>query len=116
MDEKDLRYIEIIQSYCESIGKTIARFGDSFEIFKSDPDFFNSVSMSILQIGEFAGRLSDSFRTESAAAIPWSSIRAMRTWFAHRYGAVDKDLVWKTAQDDVPALSDFCKKTINGHP
>ena len=50
-----LRYI---LKYCNFIGKSIERFGDSFEVFDSDEDYHSSVCMHMLQIGELVGRLS----------------------------------------------------------
>lgn len=35
----DLQRIEHIREYCDSIEKTIQRYGKSFDIFDSDPDY-----------------------------------------------------------------------------
>ena len=60
MMSPDLQRIQHIKEYCIAIGKTIARYGDSFEIYAADADFQRSVSFSILQIGELSGGLSSS--------------------------------------------------------
>ncbi|MDR1815785.1 MAG: DUF86 domain-containing protein [Clostridiales Family XIII bacterium] len=113
MQDKDALYLQAILAYCRDIQSTISRFGDSFEAFSADKDYFNSISMNIMQIGEMAGKLSDEFRRDhSVAAIPWPAIRGMRIWFARRYGAVDKEMVWKTAKDDIPKLAHFCTSMI----
>ena len=58
MMSPDLQRIQHIKEYCAAIGKTIERYGNSFEIYAADEDFQRSVSFSILQIGELSGGLS----------------------------------------------------------
>lgn len=48
MQSPDLRRIKHIRDYCLAIGETIRRYGDSLEIYASDPDYQRSVSFSIL--------------------------------------------------------------------
>ena len=66
MKSSDFSRITRISEYCKKINATILRFGKNFEIFKSDSDFCNSVSMSLMQIGEIVGGLSDDFRRRQA--------------------------------------------------
>ena len=110
MDKSDLDRIRHIKQYCEDIARTIARFGDSIEIFKKDIDFYNSISMSIMQIGELAGGLSDNFKDTTRTQMPWGLIRGMRNHFAHGYAAMDKNDIWETAVKDIPNLLNFCKQ------
>ena len=93
MENSDIQRIEHIKRYCEDIAKSIVRFGNDFEIFKTDRDFYNAVSMCIMQIGELSSRLSDEFRQETKAQIPWGLVRSMRNMFAHDYYSMDKDTV-----------------------
>lgn len=37
----------------------------------------------------------------------------MRNLFAHNYGAIDIDLVWETATNDIPMLLTFCEQSIS---
>lgn len=37
-------------------------------------------------------------------AIPWQSKEAMRNLLIHEYDSVDPDILWKTIQQDLPAL------------
>ena len=83
MDRGDFERIVHIGRYCEAVAKTIRRFGVSFEVFIADPDYYNSISMSVLQIGELANGLSDKFKTATRAEVPWNLIRGMRNHFAH---------------------------------
>lgn len=54
MKDTDLQRIQHIKTYCEDIAETIARFGNDYNIFSFDRDYVNSVSMSMMQIGELS--------------------------------------------------------------
>ena len=112
MQSPDLQRIAHIKDYCVEIGRTIARYGDSFEVFSADTDYQKSVSFSILQIGELSGNLSEEFRAETAAEIPWAAIRGMRNFFAHNYGSMSREIIWRTAVEDIPSLLAFCEKIL----
>lgn len=108
----DLQKITAIKDYCEEIAQTVNRYGKSFEIFDKDTDYQKSISFSILQIGELSGKISDEFRTETSSSINWQAVRGMRNLFAHNYGAMSRDIIWKTANEDVAKLLDFCNTLI----
>ena len=59
MDNSDIQRVRHIKSYCDDIAKTVSRCGNSYETFSQDTDFFNSISMSLMQIGELSGNLSE---------------------------------------------------------
>ena len=108
----DLQRIEHIKDYCVEIVQTIVRYGNSFDIFSADLDFQKSISFSLLQIGELSGSLSDSFKDETASLVPWRSIKGMRNLFAHDYGSMSREIVWKTANEDIPVLLTFCNQAL----
>lgn len=112
MKKKTIDILEHIQNYCTDIEATIKRFGNDLAIFEQDRDYRNSVCMSLLQIGELTGHLSEEFRETTKGTIYWTAIKGMRNLFAHDYGAVDIDRVWETAVKDIPILHNFCDETI----
>ena len=112
MKDGDLERIKRIKIYCTKIGESIVRYGNSFDVFSNDWDYYNSVSMSILQIGELANGLSDEFKESTRGEMPWNLIRGMRNRFAHTYAAMEKDEIWETASNDIPVLLSFCEKMI----
>ena len=117
MDKGDINKIRHIQRYCEDIGKTIERFGNSFETFSQDMDYCNSISMNIMQIGELSVGLSEVFKSNTQEQIPWGLIKGMRNHFAHGYAAMDMSDIWETAIHDIPHLLAFCESIIKGtHP
>lgn len=112
MKEIDLQRIYHIKTYCEDIAQTIVRFGDAYEKFESDRDFVNSVSMSMMQIGELSAGLSDEFKDATRHQIQWGALKGMRNLFAHAYISMNKAVIWESATRDVPAVLDFCDMII----
>lgn len=108
----DLQRIKHIRDYCMEIQKTIARYGNSFEIFNTDADYQRSISFSILQIGELSGGLSAEYRKETANRVQWGPIKGMRNLVAHNYGNMSREIVWETATVDIPVLESFCSEQL----
>ena len=115
MNSGDMQRIQHIKSYCEDINQSIDRFGNKFNVFIKDKDYFNSVSMCLMQIGELSGTLSEQFKEETKNQIQWVAIRGMRNIFAHAYISIDKNIIWETATRNVPELLEFCNKIINSN-
>jgi len=112
MVSPDIQRIQHIKEYCERIAKTVTRYGHDYDTFVSDNDYFDSVSMKVMQIGELAGGLSDEFREKTKNQMQWGAIRGMRNIFAHAYAGVDKKVVWDVAVQDIPGLLHFCDEVI----
>ncbi|MCD8335791.1 MAG: DUF86 domain-containing protein [Lachnospiraceae bacterium] len=113
MKNVDIDILEHIRNYCSDIQNTVERFGNDKTIFESDRDFRNSICMSLLQIGELTGHLSDEFKEKTREQIYWPAIKGMRNIFAHNYGAVDIDRVWDTISNDITQLASFCNETAS---
>ena len=109
---RDAQILAHILEYCNRIGKTLSRFGRSFDIFLEDQDYIDSVSMNLLQIGELAGKFSDAYVQKTKPQMDWRAIKNMRNMFAHDYGSMDKDHIWQTATEDVPALKAYCERAL----
>ncbi len=109
---KNIDILEHISTYCEDIEATVERFGREKTIFETDRDYRNSVCMSLLQIGELTGHLTEDFRERTKESVFWPAIKGMRNLFAHNYGTVDVGRVWETVQSDIPALHAFCNRTL----
>lgn len=114
MMSPDLQRIQHIRDYCVEIEKTIARYGDSFEIFNQDADYQRSISFSILQIGELSGGLSQEYRQATAGRVQWGPMKGMRNLVAYNYGSMDREIIWETAKNDIPALKAFCEEQLKG--
>lgn len=111
MAKSNKSILEHILLYCDEIKSSIARFGDDVHIFINDIDYRKSVSLSILQIGELAGKLSEDYRN-STSEIPWKQIRGLRNIVAHSYGTVDFEEIFDIAHDNISGLKAFCEKEL----
>ena len=105
---RDTGIINHIIEHIENILNAQKRFGNEYAIFVSDTDYYNSVCMSLLQIGELAHHLTTEFKT-AHADIPWKNIIGLRNVVVHGYGQLDTETVWATVTDDTPELYKKCK-------
>lgn len=112
MNNRDLQRILHIKEYCCKINRAIQRFGNDVDIFKNDQDYYQSVTMSLFQIGELSNGLSEKFKEDTKNDIPWSSVRAVRNMFAHEYNKISAEMIWKSLQTDIPKLQQFCENII----
>ncbi len=112
MAKSNKTILEHILLYCTEIQTTISRFGDDLNIFLDDKDYRKSVSLSILQIGELAGNLSEDYRN-STAEIPWRQIRGLRNVVAHSYGEVDFETIFEIAHENINDLKSFCEDELH---
>ena len=109
--DKDSRIIKHIIDHIENILNAQNRFGSDFKVFVTDKDYFNSVCMSLLQIGELARHLTTGF-TAMHTDIPWRNIVGLRNVVVHGYGQLDAETVWATLNDDIPELYQKCKAML----
>ena len=112
METRDRNILNHIREYCVDIGNSVTRFGDDYEVFIEDKDFYYAVSMALLQIGELSIKLTDGFIEENDSKMPWKDIKNMRNRFAHRYGEMDKEIIWDTVKNSIPELKTFCEKIL----
>ena len=112
MKNVDLQRIKHIKKYCIDITNAISRFGEDKEMFLTDIDYRNSISMSLMQIGELCIGLSDEFKESTKTQMQWELIRGMRNMFAHTYAKMEKSVIWDTAIKDIPMVLEFCNKIL----
>lgn len=62
-----------------------------------------ALTHGIAIIGEAASRVSDRMRADTPS-VPWSQIIAIRNRLIHAYFDVNRDILWKTATEEVPLL------------
>ena len=69
----------------------------------SDLKTLSAILHQLLVLGEAAKRLSDVFR-DAHPESPWKAIAGMRDRIIHGYDDVDLGEVWRTIENDLPAL------------
>ena len=102
MNDRDRQLIEHMIRYCQEIKIAREQFNSDKNVFMNNFVYFNSCAMSLMQIGELSGRVSEELR--ESTDIPWKKIRGMRNIFAHDYLSLDKERIWYTLVNDVPEL------------
>ena len=65
--------------------------------------FFYALVKAVEIIGEAAAHVSEVFQSRHPE-IEWADITSMRNWLVHAYYDINRDTVWETVRDDVPAL------------
>jgi len=108
MKGNDSHLILQIKRYCEDVVDALDVFGKDYSAFENNIHFVNSVSMSIMQIGELVKRLSTEFVCSTKDCMPWDSIKGMRNYLSHEYAFMNKEIVWDTAINGIPELLKFC--------
>jgi uncharacterized protein with HEPN domain len=110
---KDNAYLADILDAAKAIRRFIA--GVSLDDFKANEEKYEAVNRKFEIIGEAARRLSPEAR-KIFPEIPWNLITAMRNIIVHDYDDVDLDVVWNTAQRDLPPLIDRLEKYFAANP
>ena len=77
-----------------------------YEEFIGDKRNTLSAGMLVINIGEYAGKISEYIRLENKD-FPWSDIIDMRNIFAHNYLGVNFVILWNTLNNDVPEIKEF---------
>jgi len=91
---KMIGYIDKISLYLSDIDKTS---------FLSDTKLIEACVFNLLQLGELANRVDESFQ-ENHQDIPWHKIRGLRNRLVHDYEGVNLGLVWDVVHNDLSAL------------
>jgi uncharacterized protein with HEPN domain len=62
-----------------------------------------AVVQAVQIVGEAASKISAETRS-AAPSVPWVRITGMRNRLVHAYADIDRDVVWKTVSEEIPAL------------
>lgn len=92
-----LHMIEAAEAACGFIS------GRTRDDLNSDQMLVFALVRAIEIVGEAASRVSSATR-EAAADIPWGLIVSMRNRLIHAYFDIDREVVWKTATEELPLL------------
>ena len=98
---KDDRYF--LELSCESaarIGRHIS--GLDYEHFLADEKTQDATVMQLQVMGELAKRVSKD--TQKSIDLNWKNMAGMRDVISHEYDIIDLDIVWKTANENVPEV------------
>src|SRR5262249_8467219 len=100
LPEDAIRVRHMIEA-AEAAGTFIA--GRQRADLESDRMLLFALVRAIEIIGEAASRLSTEGRA-TMPSVPWASVVAMRHRLVHAYFDIDREIVWKTATEEIPPL------------
>ena len=86
--------------------------GIDFEESRSDDKSVYAVIRAVEIIGEAARNIPEEIRSKYPG-IPWREVAAMRSKLSHEYFGVNIQVVWKTTQEDLPALIPLLRSIIH---
>ena len=75
----------------------------TFSEFEDDRLYQLAILKSVEIIGEAASRVSEETKAKHPE-IPWAAIIGMRNRFVHAGFTIQRDILWRTVQDDLPPL------------
>jgi uncharacterized protein with HEPN domain len=81
--------------------------------YDQDENLRLALTHLIQVIGEAASRVSRDF-CDAHPQIPWPAVRGMRHKVVHDYLNVDEEIVWETAQRDIPLLITEIERIVGG--
>ncbi len=86
--------------------------GMSYAVFVSDRRTFYAVTRCLEIISEASRRLDDETRGRHEH-LPWRAIIGAGNVYRHDYGAVAESLVWRTVNEDMPAIIAFTEAELS---
>jgi uncharacterized protein with HEPN domain len=89
--------------------------GRSRQDLDTDRTLLRALERMLELVGECARRVSEGTR-HAHPSIPWRAMIGMRNIIAHEYGRVDLDLVWRTAQRDMPPVTEALERVVASLP
>lgn len=84
-------------------------------VFEADPAVQDAILFRIVVMGEAAKAIANRDPTLAAdmSNVEWSALARMRDRITHQYWAVDPQIVWDTAADDLPSVREAIVGALN---
>ena len=98
--DDEIRLRHMLDAACEAVSFAQGRIRGDLEI---DRQLVLSLVKDIEIVGEAAAQVTEAARVE-LPEIPWQEIVAMRNRLVHAYFSINLNIVWRTVQEDLPAL------------
>ena len=116
MNNSDFQRLVRMEEHCADVRQAVERLSADYDVFITDKDVRTAIVMYIAQIGELSAGLSEAFRKNEGAVMPWGIIKSMRNLIVHAYHKIDLDTIWETAIEDIPKVSKFCNEILKENP
>jgi uncharacterized protein with HEPN domain len=110
LDKKDVGFVLAMLKMCDDLSSYETEYG-SIDNLLHKRSGINAALMNISQIGEYAGRLGDDFRSKHNS-IDWKHVRGLRNIVVHDYFGVDLEKIKEIVKTDIPMLTRALLKII----
>ena len=111
LNDRDAECLAEIVRQCRLISERLAMIDNDESRFKEESLYADGCAFCLLQIGEYANRLSDALRDDTPD-VNWYRVIGMRNIIAHAYGSFDLDIAWETVTQDIPELERVCEELL----
>ncbi len=73
------------------------------DAFFADPLTIRAVAFEFISMGEAARAIPKEVQ-DRYPEVPWGKMQGIRNVLVHEYFRLDEEILWKAAQEDIPAL------------
>jgi uncharacterized protein with HEPN domain len=112
-DRDDVSWLWDMLQACRHVQWFVA--DKTFAEYESDLLLRSAVERQIEIIGEAARHVSGQFQ-DSHSEIPWRPVMAQRHVFAHDYGEIQHELIWRVATVHIPELVNLLDTLVPDSP
>jgi uncharacterized protein with HEPN domain len=113
MNNRDLVLLKtIIDTIDEIDGYLQKMYCDDFEIFDRNTMLKRAVAMCLISISEMVDTITDDFK-KSHSQINYNRFKTLRNIAAHKYGAVNFEIVWEIIHKNLPVYKEEFVKILN---
>lgn len=95
----------------DAIAEYVAR---GREAFMGDQALQDAVLFRIVTLGEAAKTVvqRDPSLANEMSSVEWSALARMRDRVTHQYWAIDPEIIWDTATDDIPVMRQILAEAL----
>lgn len=113
MSNRDIVLIKTIIDTIDEINEYIQKFGcKDFKTFNQQGIVKRATTMCMISISEMVDALTNEFKAENPQ-INYKSFKTLRNIAAHKYGAVNFEIVWEIITKNLPEFRKKLSEILN---
>lgn len=87
----------------DAVGRIESYGGAGEDVFRAESMRQDAILRNLEIVGEVVRKLPPELQAE-VPRVDWAAAIGLQEWLSNGYPAVDLDIVWRTVNDDVPAM------------